>query len=87
MEKNNFQLINKPGTLTHFPRNGTSPTVIDLTFAKGDINNRIQAWSANPDTTSDHAMCSIMLDIQPPNPQAYRSWAKTDWGQFFMTLT
>jgi hypothetical protein len=66
MESHNFFLYNKPGTLTHFPRNGTSPSVIDLCFSAGTITKDILAYEINPDSTSDHVICTLYVNHTPP---------------------
>ena len=33
-----LKLLNTPGENTHYPRNGHSPSIVDLTFARGQAN-------------------------------------------------
>jgi hypothetical protein len=82
MESHSFFLHNKPGTLTHFPRNGTSPSVIDLCFSAGNITKDILAYEINPNSTSDHAICTLYINHTPPTSPPKRAWHRADWKLF-----
>jgi ribonuclease HI len=83
LNEHSYQLHNEPGVLTHFPHNGNTPSVIDLTFSRGEISKRILSWSADPVTTSDHALCTIVLNISPSKASPPgRCWKKADWPKF-----
>jgi hypothetical protein len=86
LEEHSFQLHNTPGELTHFPRNGMSPSTIDLSFSAGPISSQILAWGINHDTTSDHATCFLQLDLQVPGPVPRRAWSKANWTAFTQSL-
>jgi ribonuclease HI len=88
LEKNGFQLHNRPGIPTHYPRNSGNPTVLDLCFSKGMISHEIDGWMIDHDSTSDHSI--VGLRIYLPVPKANISikkplvqvWSKADWNQF-----
>ena len=84
LETHNFHLHNKPGTPTHHPRNGGSPSTIDLCLSQGQITQSILSLAVNHNTTSDHSAITITLTLPAPNVQARRQWAwqKADWGVF-----
>jgi hypothetical protein len=73
MEAHSFFLHNKPGHPTHFPRNSNSPSVIDLCFSSSTITNNILAHEIRPESTSDHATCTIYLNLTPPKATPKRA--------------
>jgi hypothetical protein len=87
IEIHSFFLHNKPGMLTHFPRNGTSPSVIDLCFSASNITEDILAYGINPDSTSDHAICTLYINHTPPAAPPKRAWHRADWTLFQQTIT
>jgi hypothetical protein len=87
METHSFFLHNKPGMLIHFPRNGTSPSVIDLCFSAGNITKDIWAYEINPDSTSDHAISTLCINHTPPASPPKRAWHRADWTLFHQTVT
>jgi hypothetical protein len=87
MESHSFFLHNKPGTLTHFPQNGTSPSVIDLCFSAREITKDILAYEINPDSISDHAICTLYISHTPPTSPPKRAWHRADWKLFQQTIT
>jgi hypothetical protein len=86
MENHHFFLHNKPGYPTHFPRNGTRPSVIDLCFTTGNITEKVLMHEINPDSTSDHAICTIHLNLTIPSKAPKRAWRKADWTLFRQTI-
>jgi len=84
LESNNFQLHNKPGLPTHHPRNGTTPSTIDLCLSRGDITNSIISLATNHDTTSDHSSITVTLALPSALPPAVvrHNWAKANWQTF-----
>jgi hypothetical protein len=80
-----FTLHNKPGRCTHHPRNGHSPSVIDLCLSRGGITDRVLSWSIDDESTSDHSILGLHLDLdQTPlsTPQLRRNWNQADWAAF-----
>jgi hypothetical protein len=86
MENHHFFLHNKPGHPTHFPRNGTRPSVIDLFFTAGNITEKVLMHEINPDSTSNHATCTIHLNLTIPSKAPKRAWRKADWTLFRQTI-
>jgi hypothetical protein len=86
METHSFFLCNKPGTLMHFPRNGISLSVIDLCFLAGNVTKDILAYEINPDSTSDHAICTLYINHTPPATSPKRAWHRADWALFQQTI-
>jgi hypothetical protein len=86
MEDHHFFLHNKPGHPTHFPRNGMRPSVIDLCFSAGCITGKILMHEINPDSTSDHAICTIHLNLTIPSKAPKRAWHRADWTLFWQTI-
>ena len=72
-----LQMHNKPGLYTHFPRNGSSPSVVDLVFTRGETE--IRSWILGDDFGSDHKSTHLHLALRP-NPTTSRlAWDKTNW--------
>jgi len=84
LESNNFQLHNEPGLPTHHPRNGGTPSTIDLCLSRGDITTSILSLAVNHDTTSDHSSITVMLSLPSSIPTASvrRNWNKANWEIF-----
>jgi hypothetical protein len=84
LEQYNFSLHNTPGTYTHFPRqSGASPSIIDLALTSGINPDRILAWNIDKDLIpSDHAVCSLYINLTAGQHQPKRFWAKTNWKIF-----
>jgi ribonuclease HI len=92
LEDNAFVLHNAPGVGTHYPR-GTKthrPTVIDLSFSRGTISEKIDQWIVDHDSTSDHSITGLLLSL-PIDDQniatnelvdRYRAWSRADWTTF-----
>jgi hypothetical protein len=87
MESHSFFLHNKPGTLTHFPQNDTSPLVIDLCFSASNITKDILAYEINPDLASDHAICTLYINHTPLTYPPKRAWHRANWKLFQQTIT
>ena len=75
-----LKLRNKPGKYTHFPRNGSSPSVVDLTFTRG--RPEILSWSLGDDFGSDHRSTHLHIQLQIPPPPTRLAWSKADWPRF-----
>lgn len=91
LQDHHFTLHNVPGIHTHFPRDPTkNPTIIDLCLSRGSISNFVHAWTTDPDNTSDHANCGLLLSLDAPVSIAKqtktRNWKKTDWDTFRKTV-
>jgi len=84
LESNNFQLHNEPGLPTHHPRNGSTPSTIDLCLSHGDITNSIISLATNHDTTSDHSSITVTLALPSALPTAtvQHNWGKAKWQTF-----
>lgn len=82
-----YTLNSRPGTPTHFPRNGQRPTIIDLTFSNGEGTEAIRGCALGDSFTSDHLSTQILLDLQPPQPTPSRQWKKADWKLFESEFT
>ena len=84
LESNNFQLHNESGSPTHHPRNGNTPSTIDLCLSRGDITALIFSLATNHDTTSDHSSITVTLALPstvPPASARY-NWHKANWETF-----
>ena len=75
-----LKLRNKPGKYTHFPRNGSSPSVVDLTFTRG--RPEILSWSLGDDFGSDHRSSHLHIQLQTPPPHTRLAWSKANWPRF-----
>ena len=49
-----WHLQNKPGLYTHFPRNNSSPTIVDIIFTRGQATLDILDWTLGNDFSSEH---------------------------------
>ena len=91
---NNMVLLNEPDEPTHYPANGNTPSVLDLTFATPAMFDSISNWCIDPemDTGSDHTVirfeiASPLLMPTAPDPRSQRyNWKKADWEQFTKQL-
>lgn len=80
MERLGLTLHNIPGMCTHFPRNGTSSTIPELSFSRGYATSLVKAWSANPEGgLSDHASITTLLNICPPTFKPLQLFHKAHW--------
>ena len=80
-------LRNEPGTYTHFPRNGSSPSVIDLTFTRGQSCEDVLDWTLGDDFGSDHLSTHLHLHLDnDAAPIVGLAWSKTNWGRFTAVL-
>ena len=72
-----LQMHNKPGLYTHFLRNGSSPSIVDLVFTRGETE--IRSWTLGDDFGSDHKSTHLHLALKP-NPTTPRlACGKTKW--------
>jgi len=84
LEANNFHLHNEPALPTHHPRNGTTPSTIDLCLSRGSITTSILSLAVDHNTTSDHSSVTATLTL-PSAAQTrplQRLWHKANWGIF-----
>lgn len=69
-EEHGLSHLNYPNHLTHFPRNGNSPSIQDTTFASGPVLSLVSSWSSN--TTgggdSDHSIITTLNSWHIDNP-------------------
>jgi ribonuclease HI len=84
LESNNFQLHNVPGLPTHHPRNGSTPSTIDLCLSRGNISASILSLATDHDTTSDHSSITVTLALPSAISPApiRRNWHKANWETF-----
>jgi hypothetical protein len=74
---------------TYYPTNNNNPSVIDLCFSKGEISDKIIAWSVNHDLDFDHSIIGLHLQGIRYNQlnrakqiATKRRWSKADWLLF-----
>jgi len=84
LEENNFHLQNEPAIPTHHPRNGGSPSTIDLCLSHATTTRSIPSLAVDHDTTSDHTTLTDTLALPSTEAQTSprRCWYKADWGSF-----
>lgn len=82
--KHVLRLLNTPGTLTHFPKNQSRPTIPDQYFASEDIYAGFSAWNSDPDGggDSDHALITTTLSINILKFVSHRLDNLTNWPVF-----
>lgn len=83
-DRHGLLLLNTPGTLTHFPRNGSGPSIPDCTFASKDLYSAVANWTADAidNGDSDHAKLTTTLHVAQPIFQPKRQHHRTDWNLF-----
>jgi ribonuclease HI len=87
LETNHFQLLNKPGRPTHFPRNRQKPSTIDLGLVRGPISTQVLTWAVDDNSTSDHSLCTISIPSHTPLTRALRrNWRTANWELFEQTI-
>lgn len=91
MDKNALHLVNTPGEVTFWPTGRGSPTVLDLTLATTDLEERISGWHVDPEVYSDHFGILFSLDLgdlDSSSPSSLRMFntGKADWDKFHSTL-
>lgn len=81
-----LDLQNKPGLYTHYPRNSSSPSVVDLTFTRGRLSSDILDWTLGEDFGSDHLRTHIRVSspVQTATPKL--AWSKANWEDFATAL-
>lgn len=70
LQANDFDLLNEQNAFTHFPSNGNTPSVLDLTFATPNLFDSISNWCIDPeaDTGSDHVAIRFeILTLNTPS--------------------
>lgn len=79
-----FTLQNMPRVFSHFPSNGNSSSIIDLTFTRGHATTITSGLSceAGLGGDSDHAPTTTALRIKPPTFIPRHLHHKTDWAAF-----
>jgi len=84
LEHNNFHLQNEPAIPTHHPRNGSSPSTIDIYLTCGDITRCTLSLAIEDDNTSDYSSLTVtlLLPYAAPPPKPYRCWNKVDLNSF-----
>src|SRR6266566_51566 len=82
-EGKTLQLANTPGIFTHFPRNQSRPSIIDLTFFNMP-DFTIYSWHAiyNDGHGSDHCLTYTIWASTPFTFQPKRLFTKTNWKLF-----
>jgi ribonuclease HI len=90
LDEHEFSLQNEVGRPTHHPRNGGSPTVIDLCLTRGLVTGIAKAWSIDDDSSSDHSRCGIILELGTPFPipsEPRRNWKRVNWSAFAQSMS
>jgi hypothetical protein len=84
LEDNNFHLQNEPAIPTHHPRNGGSPSTIDLCLSRGSTTQSILTMAVDHDTTSDHSAITVTLSLPTATVLAVPRycWRRADWAKF-----
>ena len=82
-----FDLKNIPGLYTHFPRNNSSPSVIDLTFTRGQASQDLLDWTLGEDFGSDHLSTHLHINATSPMPNISLAWSKVNWTNFTTTFS
>jgi hypothetical protein len=88
LEWRNFQLVNAPGTPTHYPSNGNRPSIIDLTFARGRIAENVSNRRVLDASTSDHSLITFDVTFankiyaRPNIPTEVNFWKRANWDVF-----
>jgi ribonuclease HI len=78
-----YTLHNTPGIPTFFSFRNTKLSVLDLALSNGKIGQKVISWECNKNTTSDHALCSLFLNISPLiNITPKLNWRRANWTQF-----
>jgi hypothetical protein len=62
-------------------------SIIDLCFSAGNITNNILAHEIRPESTSDHAICTIYFNLTPPKATPKCGWHRANWPLFQKTIT
>src|SRR5690606_36798242 len=96
MEELNLGLINEPDVPTHYPRNGNTPSVIDLAFATYPLLDLVSDWTVEErdseeseaaTTGSDHTVIRFEItstqteSVPDPRSQRYK-WKAANWDKF-----
>lgn len=83
-----FCLKITPGVVMHFPSNGNSPSIIDLTFIRGHLTTITKGWSWDIGKAgdSDHAVTTRLLAMHPPTIIPRRLYRQMDWAAFNVDL-
>ena len=79
-------LRNDPGVYTHYPCNGASPSIIDLTFTQGQPNEDVLDWLLGDDFGSDHLSTHLHFASEVAETACGLAWSKAVWGKFVEVL-
>ncbi|KAL0630719.1 hypothetical protein Q9L58_010433 [Maublancomyces gigas] len=79
-----FNLLNIPGKITHYPRNGTSRTIPDLIFARNYALTMTQGWATDEGEggESDHVLITTTVNIAKTTFTPRRQHHRTKWDVF-----
>ena len=77
-----FDLQNIPGLYTHFLRNDSWPSVIDLTFTQGQSCQDLLDWTLGKDFGSDHLSTHLHINATFPTANISLAWSKVNWTSF-----
>ena len=77
-----LNLHNKPGLYTHFPRNNSSPSIVDLTFTRGQATLDLLDWTLGNDFGSDHLSTHLHVCNRVTTTVPRFAWSKANWGKF-----
>ena len=77
-----LNLQNKPGLYTHFPRNNSSPSIVDLTFTRGQATLDLLDWTLGTDFGSDHLSTHLHVCNPVTTTVPRLAWSKANWEKF-----
>ena len=77
-----LNLHNKPGLYTHFPRNNSSPSIVDLTFTRGQATLDLLDWTLGNDFGSDHLSTHLHICNRGTTTTTRLAWSKANWEKF-----
>ena len=81
-----LDLQNIPGLYTHFPRNNSSPSIVDLTFTRGQASQDLLDWTLGEDFGSDHLSTHLHINTTPQITKTSLAWSKVNWDSFNTTF-
>lgn len=87
-ETYDLSLHNKAGVFTYFPRNGTRPSIVDLTWSRFQNGLLFSSWLAPADAGhgSDHTSTYAILNIARPTYTPRRRFVKCNWSLLSDTI-
>ena len=77
-----LNLQNKPGLYTHFPRNNSSPSIVDLTFTRGQATLDLLDWTLGNDFGSHHLSTHLHVCNRVTSTVPRLAWSNANWEKF-----